>query len=254
MVAAVLECEYPAFQAGGRPGKLAGKWRGAARPPIGMCDEMSIRGAIPRGDLVVRLRKLAGLTQEILAAECDCDVKTIRSAEHSKRLDVATLRRIAVRLGVECRDLVDDESRNGSNAHIAAVERWIAAFNARDAEAVARCFGEDGVINVLADPALPGAGEFRGVARITTWARICFATYLAELITPSMYQLDAVGDFVFVRVERPQLKCLLNGNQSPVSVMWEFLVTGDNISRMRIYPESGAIERMVFTDVARSAL
>lgn len=206
-----------------------------------------MRGVVPLGEKIVQLRRSSGLTQEMLAADCECDVKTIRNAEHSRSLDVGTLRRIAARLKVAYGDIAAVPAPDRRKANVATVERWIAAFNSRDAQAVAECFHQGGAVIVLADPGLPGAGEFRGNEQIETWAEICFATFLTEPITPSMYQLDAVGDLVFVRVERPRLDCLLNGNHSLVSVMWEFLVTDDRITQFRVYPESGAIERMVFS-------
>ena len=206
-----------------------------------------MRGAIPKGDKVLRLRRAAGLTQEALAAESDSDVKTIRNAEHSKRVDVATLRRIAARLGVEYREVLTEDSPTQRDARVAAAERWIAAFNARDKDAIVQCFDEQGKVIVLADPALPGTGEYRGCEQIRHWAEVCFATFLTEPITPSMYEVDAVGDYVFVRVDRPRLKCLLNGNESRVSVMWEFTVRNSQILQFRAYPESGTIERMVLS-------
>jgi transcriptional regulator with XRE-family HTH domain len=205
-----------------------------------------MRGAVARGVRIASLRADAGLTQEALAAACDCDVKTVRSAEHSKRLDFATLCRIADKLGVPFKDIAVLDSPDSRRSNIQAVERWIAAFNAREPAAVAACFHEQGSITVLADRALPGSGEYRGRASIRSWAETCFATFLAQTITPSMYRLDAADDYVFVRVERPKLTCLLNGNQTLATVMWEFHVQDGLLSNFRVYVDSGVIERMVF--------
>jgi hypothetical protein len=103
------------------------------------------------------------------------------------------------------------------------------------------------VVIVMADPELPGAGEFRGQTRIREWARICFATYLAEQVTEEMYHADAVGEFVFIRVERPTLEYLPNGKKAMVSLVSEFLVRDGLIAMLRTYPESGAIERLALT-------
>ena len=59
-----------------------------------------MRGATANGVKIAELRAAAGLTQEMLASDCACDVKTVRSAERSKRMDIRTLQRIAERLGV----------------------------------------------------------------------------------------------------------------------------------------------------------
>ena len=205
-----------------------------------------MRGAIAKGEKITELRTAAGLTQERLATLAQCDVKTLRSAERSKRMDVATLRRIAERLGVDFRDIVAEIPRELREINIAAVERYIRAFNARDPEAVAQSFDEGGVNIVMADPGLPGAGEFRGREQIREWARICFETFRAEQITEEMYQLDAVGDLVFARVEQPLLEYLPKGKKATVSLISEFEIRDGRIAMHRTYPESGAIERMAF--------
>lgn len=206
-----------------------------------------MRGAIPNGEKILALRTAAGLTQEKLASDCECDVKTIRGAEHSKRMDSVTLRRIAQGLGVDYRDLVADTPRDRREANIAAAENYIRAFNNRDPDAVAQCFREDGAVIVLADPRLPGSGEFRGQVRIRDWATICFETFQAEQITEELCQVDAVGDYVFVRVSQPKLQCLLTSKQTTVSFMSEFEIRDGLIAMLRTYPESGAVERITLT-------
>ena len=205
-----------------------------------------MRGVVTNGKKIIALRKAAGLTQEMLSAESGCDTKTIRSAERGKRVDLATLRRIAVRLAVDFREFVADGPPESRQANIEAAERYIRAFNARDPEAVAACFCEDGVVITLADPALPGSGEFRGREQVRRWGAICFATYRAEAITPDMYRADAVGNLVFVQVEQPLLQYLASGKQATVSLISEFRIADGLIATLRTYPESGAIERMVF--------
>jgi len=206
-----------------------------------------MRGTIANGDKIVALRKVAGLTQEMLAAESGCDVKTLRSAERSQSMDAVTLRRIAGRLGVGYRDIIADIPQDRREANIAAAENYIRAFNARDPDAVAECFREDGAVIVLADPRLPGTGEFRGQGRIREWATMCFKAYLAEQLSEDKYHIDAVGDYVFVRLVRPTLQCLITGKQTTVSVMSEFEISDGRIAVLRTFPESGAVERITLT-------
>jgi len=206
-----------------------------------------MRGTIANGDKIVALRKVAGLTQEALAAESECDVKTLRSAERSQSMDAATLRRIAARLGVGYRDIIADMPHDRRDVNIAAAERYIRAFNARDPDAVAQCFCEDGAVIVLADPRLPGTGEFRGQERIREWATMCFENYLAEQLNEDKYHINAVGDYVFVRLLRPTLQCLITGKQTTVSVISEFEIAEGKVAMLRTYPESGAVERITLT-------
>ncbi|HEX5102521.1 MAG TPA: helix-turn-helix transcriptional regulator, partial [Pirellulaceae bacterium] len=158
-----------------------------------------MRGAIANGEKIAALRKTAGLTQDELAAGCGCDVKTIRSAERGNRLDLATLRRIAARLSVEYRDIVADIASGRREANIAAAMAFLRAFDARDPDAVAACFCEDGAVLVFADERLPGAGEYRGRNRVRQWAVNCFAAYLAPPVEFGNYRFEAAGELVFAR-------------------------------------------------------
>ena len=205
-----------------------------------------MRGAISSGEKIVMLRTAAGLTQEELAAQCECDTKTLRSAEHSRRVDLETLRRIARRLGVDFREIVAPTTTQRREANIAAVKRLFHAFNARDPDAVAEAFQIDGVIFVMAHSRLPGSGEFRGRAEIREWAQVCFQAYLAEPVTEDICQVNAEDDLVFVRLKRSKLEYLPNGQQANVTLMSEFAIRDNRIAVLQIYPESGALEQMAF--------
>lgn len=199
-----------------------------------------MRGVIANGEQIMALRKAAGLTQEMLAIDSGCDTKTVRGAEHSKRVDVATLRRIANRLGVDLREIMSGAVREREGSNITIAENWIRACNARDPDALADRFTENGIVIVLADRSLPGAGEFRGKERISQWAQIgfeAFLTFLTEPLTEAMHQADAAGDFVFVRVEQPTLEHLPSGNRATVSVKWEFEIAGSRVTMFRVYPD-----------------
>jgi transcriptional regulator with XRE-family HTH domain len=89
-----------------------------------------MRGAVANGPKIVALRTAAGLTQEQLAVDAQCDPKTLRSAERSKRADISTLRRIAGCLGMHFRDIVEETPDDLRASNIAAAESYIRAFNA----------------------------------------------------------------------------------------------------------------------------
>jgi transcriptional regulator with XRE-family HTH domain len=212
-----------------------------------------MRGVVANGKKITALRMAAGLTQELLAADSCCDTKTLRSAEHSHRMDVATLRRIAQGLGVDVCEIISAAPSDVRDANIAAAERFLRAFNARRPDAVADSFCEDGVIVTLADPALPGTGEFRGREQIRRWAETCFETFRADPVTQDNARIDAAGDFVFVRLERPRLEYLPTGAQANVYLASEFKIADGLIAALWIFPESGAIERMALRSQAAGA-
>ena len=87
-----------------------------------------MRGVVPLGEKIVQLRRSSGLTQEMLAADCECDVKTIRNAEHSRSLDVGTLRRIAARLKVAYGDIAAVPAPDRRKANVATVEERRVCF------------------------------------------------------------------------------------------------------------------------------
>jgi transcriptional regulator with XRE-family HTH domain len=209
------------------------------------------RGIVAKGEAIVALRKAAGLTQEKLAAECDSDVKTVRTAERGKPVDVATLRRISARLGIELRELFADNSPDRREANIAVALACLRAFDARDPDAVAAYFREDGTVIVYADPRLPGAGEYRGRKRIRHWAESCFAAYMAPPVAGGKYRVEAAGELVFLSFESPELESLTTGRLTRASLMSEYEITDGNISTLRIFPESGAVERIALLEGAR---
>jgi len=68
-----------------------------------------MRGVVPDGHRIRIARIARGVTQEQLAVCADLDVKTIRKAEHGKRLDVGTLAALARALEVDVQTLVRGE-------------------------------------------------------------------------------------------------------------------------------------------------
>src|SRR5690348_15751789 len=104
-----------------------------------------MRGVIGDGPKIVELRRARAPTQETLAAPAECDTKTIRNVERSKRVDFATLARIGHCLGVGPLGIVTESSAGTQAENIGIAQGWIDAFNARDPDAIAECFTDDGV-------------------------------------------------------------------------------------------------------------
>jgi transcriptional regulator with XRE-family HTH domain len=67
-----------------------------------------MRGSYADGERLRTARVGRGFTQEQLAALADVDVKTVRKAEHGKRLDAGTLARLALALEVDVRSVIQE--------------------------------------------------------------------------------------------------------------------------------------------------
>jgi transcriptional regulator with XRE-family HTH domain len=65
-----------------------------------------MRGALANGKEFLLARTKLGLTQDQLAVLADVDVKTVRKAEHGKRLDLGTLTRLAHALKTDLQQLL----------------------------------------------------------------------------------------------------------------------------------------------------
>jgi hypothetical protein len=99
------------------------------------------------------------------------------------------------------------------------VADYLAAEKAKDAESLARCFTDDGVVH-------DEGGEHRGHAEILNWKREADAKY-RYVLEP----LDAsTGD------ETVDLRARLTGDfpGSPIELMFRFAVTDDKIKSLRI--------------------
>jgi transcriptional regulator with XRE-family HTH domain len=207
-----------------------------------------MRGVIPDGSKLRDLRRSAGWTQEQLASLAECDVKTLRAAEQSRRVDLSTLTQLAARLGLSSRELLREpgSSEVPAEAAIAAVQQFHLAFGSRDPEAVADCFLPDGIVTTMAHPGLPGAGEFRGRTRIHEWASTCFEAYRTDPVTEENSELSVAGDRVFVRLKQPRVQHRASRNEARITLMSEFRIDGGAIASLLICPHSGAMEELVF--------
>lgn len=204
-----------------------------------------MRGVAAKGNRIAELRRSLGLTQEQLARRADCDEKTVRAAEHSRPIDVATLQRLAAALGVTHSEIAVPAEKELLNANKRAVWRYIEAFNARSPDAVANSFLEDGCIMIMAGPELPGGGKwYRGHDGIREWATMSFSSFIAGKITEDMCEIDVVEDTVLLRIAQPVVTSVRTGKQGVVPIMTEFKISNDRIAMMRTFVLSGAMEEI----------
>jgi transcriptional regulator with XRE-family HTH domain len=123
-----------------------------------------MRGAIANGEYLQAVRVTRALTQEQLATLADVDVKTVRKAEQGKRLDVGTLARLALALGTELHRIIRGPTplADLQTARRITVEKWRAAWDARDFEALLALYDDRIVLHLPGGPHLAWGGEFHG--------------------------------------------------------------------------------------------
>ncbi len=205
-----------------------------------------MRGTPVDGQLIRKTRKSMGLTQEQLAADAECDVKTLRKAEKSQHIDQCTVDRIALALKLEATDLINSAALDVEQANIQLVLSWQEAFNRRDPVAMAELFHTDGSVTVMADIPMPGGGEFLGKDGVLEWGRVCFATMRTQHITRDMFQIDAAGDFVFMRgLTDVEVTSLITNQTAKASAAHEFRIRNGKIAALRVITNTAAIAKIL---------
>jgi ketosteroid isomerase-like protein len=204
-----------------------------------------MRGVQAAGDRIIELRKARGLTQEALAARAECDVKTIRSSEKCRCLDVHSLRRIARALGAHFRDIVRDATpTSDEHANLDTIRRYFDAFNARDARAMTAFYDDDAVL-VLSSTALgPSEETFHGKGELLQKWQTALSEVETEPYTPDNLRLDAVRDYVFARGVGIRLRGIATGWEATASYMCEFQLHDGKIVRQMIVYDTLAWESL----------
>jgi transcriptional regulator with XRE-family HTH domain len=155
-----------------------------------------MRGAIAHGKNLKAARALQGLTQEQLAALAGVDAKTVRKAEQSKRLDIGSLARLALALGMELHHVVRSPNPLAAmlNARRKAIAKWQAAWSARDAAALVALYHEQAVVNLPGGPRIPFGGEFHGKEAVQRAAELAWT--IVKNLPPTFhnYTLLMSGD------------------------------------------------------------
>ena len=176
-----------------------------------------MRGQAPQGHRIRHFRKAHGWTQEQLAAAANCDVKTIRNAEASRRLRISTLNRIATALSIDLTELLDDSGAH----HEEWIGRWVSAFNERKVDQLVGFYHHRATLNLPSKIAFPGSGMFRGPSRIVEHYRDLFAHAHIQFADPSNPFVQQQSGAVLLR-GRATGKTLVNKKTLEVEVLHEF--------------------------------
>ncbi len=170
----------------------------------------------------------------------------MRKAERSESLDLATIQRLALALGVEQARLMNTEL---DEAKIQVALDYIEAFNRRDPEAVAAIFHEEGSVTVMTDPGLPGGGLFAGKDGVKEWAGVCMEAMRMQPMTPEMFHIDVVGEYVLIRsIGDIRVDSRRTDRSVMASVAAEFRVRNSKALSLRIFADTLAISRLYQTD------
>ena len=191
-----------------------------------------MRGIETDGPKIVTLRAALRLTQEEFARKAQCDVKTLRKAEKGRRVDLATLRRIASALNLPASAIMRPAKPSEAQAErqLDVVRQWQKAINERDIDAMLACYHDDAVLDYPAMDGVPGSGRYCGKEQLRRQAEMALAYFDTPPITPDMYRLHAVDNWVFMRGVAPTI-VRETGVRLTASAMHEFEFKGDNILR-----------------------
>ena len=156
------------------------------------------RGIKTNGESIRKHRKALGLTQEQLAARCDCSTRTIRSAENGSRVDMTTLSRLANAFAVSIHSLsldVTDDQDMERNRRIAM--EWEDAFFHSDLERLLALHHPDAETVLPGSEGMPAGGNFLGLDQLRDHFRGVFETF--EYLENHSNEFTAVGEKVFQR-------------------------------------------------------
>lgn len=124
-----------------------------------------MRGILPKGNEIHAARIARGLTQRDLAKLSKLDIKTIRKAEQSVRLDAATIRCIAEALNAEYAQLIQTAPAN-AELHQEVVRKLSKFYDDQDIGRMLELYQPDAVLQLPGGPDIPFGGEFRGHEQI----------------------------------------------------------------------------------------
>ncbi len=161
-----------------------------------------MRGANANGDSIQRLRSAHGLTQEHLASIAGVDVKTLRRAERAERVDIRTLDKLAVALGVPSRQVLlptDAAAEHDAERNAALFRAWNEAHFRCDLEETHALYHPEAIVSIPGAADLPGGGDYHGAEAIRAHLRMNYQTFQTEPVSPDDYRIDTAGDIVWVR-------------------------------------------------------
>jgi len=211
---------------------------------------MVMRGVYTDGETVRSVRTHRGLTQEELADLAGLDVKTVRKAERGGRLDLSTLTRLAVAMETVTGRLV----RHGLSemgllsCRRDAVLRWLAAWDARDADGVLALYHERATFRLPGRPVIPFHGTCRGKDEIRAAYETAWRTCQTVPASPEDVMIYVMGDTVVLEGLRGVR--LPNGEISRLWCVQIYSFDGDRVIDHRVVYDTLEFARLMEISVA----
>lgn len=203
-----------------------------------------MRGLAVNGPTLRAARMARGLTQEALAHQANCDVKTIRNAERGLRVDAATVKKIADVLRQPLSTIIASE--NGSQQlavkNVELFWTWQDASNDRDVDRMLACYHPEATVLIAGADGLPGGGTFHGLDEIRGQWMAAQDALETETLTPDDLRVDAVGDYVFVR-GWATATVRVTGQEFTSLGVHEFLMEGNKILQHTLVVDTAAVRR-----------
>lgn len=139
-----------------------------------------MRGIEVNGTAIRLARQFRNWTQEQMGEECSCSVRTIRAAEAGRRIDHATLQRMADALEMSTTSITKSQriSLPERERNMQTVRQWRAAFFAQDVESLLRLQHPDCAVSLPGTDELPHGGNFKGVPELRAHYRGVFESVL----------------------------------------------------------------------------
>ena len=205
-----------------------------------------MRGVLLRGEVIRDLRKKAGLTQEQLAAQVDCDTKTLGKAERSNgRLDLRIAVSIAEALKCSSERIIDPGTlQTKTEAHIEIVHRWNEAICKWCIDDLLRFHTEDSLLEIFGAEGTSAQETYRGIEqlrahfeetskilRITAWDR-------------DTIRINAVDDLVFMRSDAT-IEYIPNGKTYTTRHLNEFEFRNEKIARRTVIADYEALRKII---------
>ena len=158
-----------------------------------------MHGIPTNGEMVRSLRKRRAWTQEQLATVCDCSVRTIRSAERGRRLNVETLNQIAAVLEVPMTSLVNAPpvSKSDLQRRCDLIRDWHDCYLEQRVGRLLEMHHRETFLELPGTQGMPAGGDFHGIEQHIEHYEEAFQVF--PIIEVKELPIDAVNDRVFAR-------------------------------------------------------
>lgn len=159
-----------------------------------------MRGILANGRTIRVIRSACAMTQEDLATLAGCDVKTVRSAERGRSVDVKTLRAISAALDVPVAAIAQvNDSPEQTADRVNSTWAWQRALNAREVPAMLQMYHADAEIHFPPFESFNSRTVHRGTRAIRQLFKSVLARVELKPAAPKSFRLHVADEYLFFR-------------------------------------------------------